>query len=360
MAGAAALVGLAPAARGASRAGGAGAGAGGSAAEVLHPASRAAYTLASPSAAPGFVEGSLAVDGTSIPFRLELPAGAGPSQLALILTHGSKGDLSGGELPTYAAAAAAAGVPCLRFTCSSQSVAVRARVMQTLMLRARELHPALAHAARWIVGGRSLGARTAAQVAYDCAAAGAAGGAPTSSGSSSVTGATGGVARSSGSSSGSGRESNSSDSSSGSVTNSSGNGGSSSVSSGGSGSGEGQEPACSIGRAGLAVAGALLSAYPAHPPSKPDDIRYEPIVSLRVPLLIAHGSKDPYSTPASWARLRARLPGAAVVEVPGGDHWLHVEGDDEANAAAAAALGAALREFLGRLRSGGGGGGGGR
>jgi hypothetical protein len=37
------------------------------------------------------------------------------------------------------------------------------------------------------------------------------------------------------------------------------------------------------------------------------------------------------------------------VEVPGGDHWLHIEGDDKANAAAAAALGLALRQFLERL-----------
>ena len=309
MAGAAALVCAAPAARRAAVGG-----SGGGAVEVAHPASRAAYTgtAKSPgaSAAGGFVEGTLDVDGRPIPWRLELPPGVrvrtglwpavcpsyslhvraapwwtgqqfcepcieeaaviecrpprrmqpaprpphapptppstarapppgpGPFPLALILTHGSKGDLAGGELPTYAAAAAAASVPCLRFTCGSQSVATRARVMQALMLRGRELHPALAQAARWVVGGRSLGARTAAQLAFDCAAAGAA---ADSVDSGDANNATAGMARS---------------------------GSSGSLSSEG-GEGSGRDLACSIGAAGLTVAGALLSAYPVHPPNNP-------------------------------------------------------------------------------------------
>jgi hypothetical protein len=84
----------------------------------------------------------------------------------VIVTHGSTGDLTRGELPLFAASAAAVGVPCLRFTCTSQDIPVRARAMQELMLRAPDVHPALASVARWVVGGRSLGARTAALVAY--------------------------------------------------------------------------------------------------------------------------------------------------------------------------------------------------
>jgi len=44
---------------------------------------------------------------------------------------------------------------------------VRARVMQQLMQRAGAMHPALAGVRGWVVGGRSLGARTAALVAHE-------------------------------------------------------------------------------------------------------------------------------------------------------------------------------------------------
>jgi hypothetical protein len=57
-----------------------------------------------------------------------VPPGGFP--LAIILTHGSTGDLTRGELPLYAAAAAGVRVPCLRFTCGSPDIPVRARVMQ--------------------------------------------------------------------------------------------------------------------------------------------------------------------------------------------------------------------------------------
>lgn len=56
------------------------------------------------------------------------PAGGYP--LALVLTHGTKGDLKSGQLPLYARTAAAASVPCLRVTYRPLNVTSRARIMQ--------------------------------------------------------------------------------------------------------------------------------------------------------------------------------------------------------------------------------------
>ena len=268
--------------------------------------------------------------------------------LCLALTHGSLGDLDSGELPLLAGAAAAAGVPCVRLTCREPDVAARSRAMQELLRRAAAgaLHPALADCARWAVGGRSLGARAAARVAY-CATA------------ADVDGMSDGSGNSSGGA-------------------------------GGEGDGALASPSelaagAALRAAGVAVVGAVLSAYPAHAPGDAAALRDRPLTALRraVPMLLLRGTRDPHATPGAWARLRAALAAAgadvAVAEVGGGDHWLRVAAADDApasasgsgssggggsggapdaQAAADAAIVAALRTFLRRLGGGGGAGGG--
>jgi predicted alpha/beta-hydrolase family hydrolase len=78
--------------------------------------------------------GTLTVDAKlAVPWQLDLPPSTVPdssTRAALVFTHGASGDLSTGQLPAYAAAAAAVGFPCVRMTCKSSSVATRARAIQ--------------------------------------------------------------------------------------------------------------------------------------------------------------------------------------------------------------------------------------
>jgi predicted alpha/beta-hydrolase family hydrolase len=85
--------------------------------------------------------GTLVVDAKlSVPWQLDAPAAAAAAggALALLLTHGASGDLAAGRLPEYAAAAASAGFPCLRFTCKS-NLAGRARAMKVGPARAMKV-----------------------------------------------------------------------------------------------------------------------------------------------------------------------------------------------------------------------------
>jgi hypothetical protein len=97
---------------------------------------------------------------------------------------------------------------------------------------------------------------------------------------------------------------------------------------------------------------ASLNLLTPHPPQ--NEIRFEPVCSLPQPLLLLRGTDDPYSTPASWQLLRARLrsPSVRVTEIDGGNHWLRPEGKGAAaEAAAEAAVRAALQGFLQSLKA---------
>lgn len=56
--------------------------------------------------------------------------------------------------------------------------------------------------------------------------------------------------------------------------------------------------ACSVANAeGLACAGLLLLSYPLHPPKKPENLRIEHLPFLTAPVLVVHGTNDPFGSP---------------------------------------------------------------
>jgi uncharacterized protein len=70
------------------------------------------------------------------------------------------------------------------------------------------------------------------------------------------------------------------------------------------------------------VVGLLLVCYPLHPPGKPDSLRVEHLVDVRVPCLFVSGTKDPFGTPDELERWTATIP-ASVTHV-----WLDGKGHD--------------------------------
>ena len=56
--------------------------------------------------------------------------------------------------------------------------------------------------------------------------------------------------------------------------------------------------ACSVANAeGLPSAGLILLSYPLHPPKSPGKLRVEHFPAITAPVLVVHGSKDPFGTP---------------------------------------------------------------
>lgn len=103
-----------------------------------------------------------------IPIEINLPSRSQHDDLenstCILLTHGAGGDLSSGNLPTYAESFANAGFPCLRFTCRGP-LSHRLAVAKELLLTAQL--PSFPKVTQWIVAGHSMGARVAAQLAAD-------------------------------------------------------------------------------------------------------------------------------------------------------------------------------------------------
>ena len=81
----------------------------------------------------------------------------------------------------------------------------------------------------------------------------------------------------------------------------------------------------------LGVAGVVCLAYPLHPPGRPDSLRVDHWPSLRVPILLVCGTRDPMApTDALRANLDAHMPeGLATVHLLGGaDHSFRVRRAD--------------------------------
>jgi predicted alpha/beta-hydrolase family hydrolase len=73
---------------------------------------------------------------------------------------------------------------------------------------------------------------------------------------------------------------------------------------------------------GLAAA-LLLLAYPLHPPRQPAALRTAHFPALRTPVLLVHGSRDPYGTPAELRAALALIPArTALLAIEGADHAL--------------------------------------
>lgn len=81
------------------------------------------------------------------------------------------------------------------------------------------------------------------------------------------------------------------------------------------------------------LAGLVLVCYPLHPPGKPDRLRVEHLVDIRVPCLFISGTKDPFGTPEELIEWTATIPAPVEhVWIEGGRHDL--KGADDTIAAA--------------------------
>jgi len=71
------------------------------------------------------------------------------------------------------------------------------------------------------------------------------------------------------------------------------------------------------------AAGLLLLSYPLHPPGRARELRTAHFPSLRLPVVFAHGSQDPFGTLDELAAALASIPGpAALVSFDGAGHGL--------------------------------------
>jgi uncharacterized protein len=76
------------------------------------------------------------------------------------------------------------------------------------------------------------------------------------------------------------------------------------------------------------VRGAVCLGYPFHPPGKPEQLRTAHLESLRTPLLIVQGTRDPFGTPADVATYQLS-PTIEIEWIEGGDHSLKGAGNLE-------------------------------
>jgi predicted alpha/beta-hydrolase family hydrolase len=69
-------------------------------------------------------------------------------------------------------------------------------------------------------------------------------------------------------------------------------------------------------------AGLVCFGYPLHPPAKPETRRDGHLFDLSRPMLLLHGTRDPFGSPEEMQDLVGRLASATLHLVPGGDHSL--------------------------------------
>ena len=75
----------------------------------------------------------------------------------------------------------------------------------------------------------------------------------------------------------------------------------------------------------LPIAGLVLLGYPLHPPKKPEKMRDAHLPSVRRPMLVVQGSRDPFGTPDELRPVFSALTPLAVLHVVnGGDHSFKV------------------------------------
>lgn len=68
----------------------------------------------------------------------------------------------------------------------------------------------------------------------------------------------------------------------------------------------------------LGASGVLALSFPLHPPGRPEKTRVEELRTVRVPLLVVQGERDPMGRPEEFP------PGTEMAVVPGADHSLRV------------------------------------
>jgi predicted alpha/beta-hydrolase family hydrolase len=70
------------------------------------------------------------------------------------------------------------------------------------------------------------------------------------------------------------------------------------------------------------VAGLVFLGYPLHPPNRPQQRRDSHLGRITVPMLFVQGERDTFGTAEEMRELTARLPGAELYVVDGGNHSL--------------------------------------
>ncbi|MGE0393795.1 MAG: alpha/beta family hydrolase [Vicinamibacterales bacterium] len=71
------------------------------------------------------------------------------------------------------------------------------------------------------------------------------------------------------------------------------------------------------------LGGLVLLGYPLHPPGKPDALRVSHLASIRVPVLVVQGERDPFGSPLELAPHFGTIPAPVTVHaVAHGDHSL--------------------------------------
>jgi predicted alpha/beta-hydrolase family hydrolase len=89
----------------------------------------------------------------------------------------------------------------------------------------------------------------------------------------------------------------------------------------------------------LPIAGLVLMSYPLHPPGRPEKLRTEHLVDLRVPVLFVSGDRDPFGTPDELAEAQELIGGPVTsVTLVGKGHDLKRAEPDVV---------AAIRDWLG-------------
>ena len=68
--------------------------------------------------------------------------------------------------------------------------------------------------------------------------------------------------------------------------------------------------------------GLVFFGYPLHPPGKPAQRRDRHLGDITTPMLFLQGTRDPFGSREELSDLTARLPGAALEIIEGGDHSL--------------------------------------
>lgn len=68
--------------------------------------------------------------------------------------------------------------------------------------------------------------------------------------------------------------------------------------------------------------GVVCFGYPLHPPGRPAQRRDQHLPAVPVPLLLVHGTRDPFGTPDEMTELVGWLPQATLTLVDGADHSL--------------------------------------
>jgi len=101
----------------------------------------------------------------------------------------------------------------------------------------------------------------------------------------------------------------------------------------------------------VAVRGCVALGYPLHPPGKPEQLRVAHLGTIRVPVLVVQGERDPFGGPEEILKeFEAAGARPEVVAVPHGGHGFEVRARDATQAAVYAGLADTVTRWLDTLQ----------